>query len=134
MTPVWKPVTLAAPHQPTCAAAGLALMLIASGPGHAQDTTIPTASGTAQGQTTMTTTRVHNGNNRASISQSGGAGPVTKRVETRPGYTRIEQKSGGNHSVVVQSSDPADLRGLPQLQHFPKELRDLLGLPDPSKP
>jgi len=31
-------------------------------------------------------------------------------------YTRIEQHSGGNHSVVVQSTNPADMPKMPDLK------------------
>ena len=82
----------------------------------------------------MVTTTVRNGNSVSSVSQSGDPAKASKRVEKRPGYTRIEQHSGGNHSTVIQSTDPADVGQVPGLQRLPKELRDLLGLPDPTKP
>ena len=92
------------------------------------------ASGQALAEDTMVTTTVRNGNSVMSITQSGDPAKVTKKVETRPGSTRIEQRSGGNHAVLIQSTDPADLRKLPELERLPKALRDLLGLPDPAKP
>ena len=55
------------------------------------------------------TTTVTNGNNFASVTQSGDPATTTRKIEKRPGYTRIEQQSGGNRSVVVQSNDPADM-------------------------
>jgi len=66
-------------------------------------------------------TTVRNGENFASVTQSGDPGDVVKRVETRPGYTKLEQRSGTSRSVIVQSSDPADL----PLDQFPRAFRDL---------
>jgi hypothetical protein len=65
---------------------------------------------------TMVTTTIRNGNSVSSVTQSGDPAKVTKHVEKRPGYTRIEQKSGGNHSVVVQSTNPADMPKMPDLK------------------
>ena len=98
----------------------LTILALAAGPGHAEEK--------------MVTTTVRNGTSISSVSQSGDPATATKRVEKRPGYTRIEQHSGGNHSVVIQSTDPADLGQVPGLERLPKELRDLLGWPDPTKP
>lgn len=56
------------------------------------------------------TTTVRNGDNYASVTQSGDPETVVRRVEKRPGYTRLEQRSGNSHAVVVQSDDVADLR------------------------
>src|SRR5215210_7057936 len=67
------------------------------------------------------TTTVRNGNNFASVTQSGDPGSVVKQVETRPGYTKLEQHSGTSRSVVVQSSDPADL----PLDQFSRAFREL---------
>ena len=92
------------------------------------------ASGQAHAEDTMVKTTVRNGNSVASVSQSGDPAKATKTIETRPGYTRIEQKSGGNRSLVIQSTDPKDAARMPGLERLPKELRELLGLPDPEKP
>ena len=67
------------------------------------------------------TTTVRNGDNLASVTQSGDPGGVVKRVETRPGYTKLEQRSGNSRSVIVQSNDPADL----PLDQFPRAFREL---------
>jgi hypothetical protein len=80
------------------ALAGLVLV----GPAHAEDS--------------MATTTIRNGNSISSVTQSGDPATVTKHVEKRPGYTRIEQHSGGNHSVVVQSTNPADLPKMPDVK------------------
>jgi len=64
----------------------------------------------------MATTTIRNGNSVSSVTQSGDPAKVTKHVEKRPGYTRIEQHSGGNHSVVVQSTNPADMPTMPDLK------------------
>ena len=98
----------------------LTILALAAGPGHAEEK--------------MVTTTVRNGTSVSSVRQSGDPATASKRVEKRPGYTRIEQHSGGNHSVVIQSTDPADLGQVPGLERLPKELRDLLGWPDPTKP
>ncbi|MGJ4994185.1 hypothetical protein ACQR0Z_07235 [Bradyrhizobium sp. HKCCYLS3077] len=52
------------------------------------------------------TTSIRNGSNSASVTQSGGAATTDKKVETRSGYTRIEQHSGGNSATIVQRSGP----------------------------
>lgn len=57
------------------------------------------------------TTTVRNGDNYASVTQSGDPDTVEKRIERRSGYTRLEQRSGGSHAVVIQSDDMADMRG-----------------------
>jgi len=51
------------------------------------------------------TTSVTNGSNAATVTQSGA--PTAKSVKTHPGYTRIEQHSGGNSATIVQRSGPA---------------------------
>lgn len=68
------------------------------------------------------TTTVRNGGNLASVTQSGDPTSVVKRVEKRPGYTRLEQHSGTNSSVIVQSDDLADL----PLDKIPPALRGWL--------
>ena len=76
--------------------------------------------GQARAQTTqedhMATTTIRNGHSVSSVTQSGDPAKVTRHVEKRPGYTRIEQHSGGNHSVVVQSTNPADMPKMPELK------------------
>ena len=52
------------------------------------------------------TTSVNNGSNSATITQSGDPSKTDKQVETRPGYTSIEQRNGGNSSVIIQRSKP----------------------------
>jgi uncharacterized protein (DUF2147 family) len=75
----------------------------------------------ARAEDKMITTTIRNGNSTATVSQSGDPATTTKRVETRPGYTRIEQKSGNSHSVVIQSDNPADI-----LDKLPPDLRRML--------
>lgn len=65
-------------------------------------------------------TTVRNGNSIASVTQSGDPASATRTIEKRPGYTRIEQKSGNSRSVVVQSQNPTDM---PDLDAFPPELQ-----------
>lgn len=55
------------------------------------------------------TTTIRNGDNYASVTQSGDPDGVVKRVEKRPGHTRLEQRSGNSHAIVIQSDDVADL-------------------------
>jgi hypothetical protein len=52
------------------------------------------------------TTSVNNGSNSATITQSGDPSKTEKQIETRPGYTSIEQRNGGNSSVIIQRSKP----------------------------
>lgn len=86
----------------------------------------------AMAEEKMVTTTVRNGNSISTVTQSGDPAKVTKHVEKRPGYTRIEQQSGNSRSVVVQSSDPADMRKMPGFDRLPKEMRDMFNMPDPS--
>ena len=65
------------------------------------------------------TITVTDGNNVASVTQSGDPATTTRKIEKRPGYTRIEQQSGGNRSVVVQSSNPADMPEIKMPKNFP---------------
>ena len=65
------------------------------------------------------TTTVTNGNSSATVTQSGDPATTTRKVEKRPGYTRIEQQSGGNRSVVVQSNDPAVPTTMKMPKNFP---------------
>ena len=53
------------------------------------------------------TTSVNNGNNAATITQSGDPAKTEKQVKTAPGYTSIEQHSGGNSATIIQRSNPA---------------------------
>jgi hypothetical protein len=79
----------------------------------------------AHGETVTTTVR--NGNSLATVTQSGDPATVTRKVEKRPGYTRIEQNSGNSRSVVVQSSNPADLPDMEDLEkNLPPEIRNML--------
>src|SRR5689334_23922200 len=71
--------------------------------------------GQARAEDSMATTTIRNGHSVSSITQSGDPAKVTRHVEKRPGYTRIEQQSGGNHSVVVRSTNPADMPQMPDL-------------------
>jgi hypothetical protein len=73
-------------------------------------------------QAGQVTTTVRNGDNLASVIQSGDSGPVAKRIEIRPGYTKLEQRSGNSRSVIVQSNDPANL----PLDQLPPALREVL--------
>src|SRR3954454_24500961 len=52
------------------------------------------------------TTTVRNGDNFASVTQSGDPDDVERRVEKRPGYTRLEQRRGSSRPVLVQKHDP----------------------------
>jgi hypothetical protein len=69
------------------------------------------------------TTTVRNGNSIATVTQSGDPATTVKKVEKRPGYTRIEQQTGNSRSVVVQSSNPADMAEFEK--DLPPELRDM---------
>ena len=68
------------------------------------------------------TTTMRNGDSFASVTQSGDPATVERRIEKRPGYTKLEQRSGSSRSVVVQSDNPADL----PLDQFPRAFRELL--------
>jgi hypothetical protein len=52
------------------------------------------------------TTSVNNGSNSANITQSGDPSKTEKRVDTRPGYTHVEQHNGGNSATIIQRSTP----------------------------
>lgn len=52
------------------------------------------------------TTTVNNGSNSATITQSGDPSKTEKQVKTGPGYTSIEQHSGGNSAMIIQRSKP----------------------------
>ncbi len=54
------------------------------------------------------TTSVNNGSNSATVTQSGDPSRTEKQILTRPGYTSIEQRNGGNSSVIIQRSNPGD--------------------------
>jgi hypothetical protein len=53
------------------------------------------------------TSSVNNGSNSANITQSGDPSKTEKRVDTRPGYTHIEQHNGGNSATIIQRSTPS---------------------------
>jgi hypothetical protein len=82
--------------------------------------------GQARAEDTMVTTTIRNGNSVSSVTQNGDPAKVTKHVEKRPGYTRIEQHSGGNHSVVVQSTNPADMPKMPDLGKLQQDIDRML--------
>ncbi len=42
-------------------------------------------------------------------------GTIERQIERRPGYTRVEQRSGNSRTTVVQSSDPAMPRRSPSV-------------------
>ena len=67
------------------------------------------------------TTTVRNGDSLTSVTQSGDPATVERHVEKRPGYTKLEQRSGSSRSVIVQSDNPADL----SLDQFPRAFREL---------
>ena len=48
------------------------------------------------------TTSVNNGSNSANVTQSGDPSKTEKQVETRPGYTSIEQRNGGNSATITR--------------------------------
>ena len=85
------------------------------------------AAGTArndhtQDESSGQVTTVRNGDSLASVTQSGDPATVERHVEKRPGYTKLEQRSGSSRSVIVQSDNPADL----PLDQFPRAFRELL--------
>ncbi|EIG63600.1 hypothetical protein [Bradyrhizobium sp. WSM1253] len=57
------------------------------------------------------TTSVNNGSNSATITQNGDPSKTEKRVDSRPGYTHIEQHSGGNSATIIQQSKPGSPNG-----------------------
>ena len=69
-------------------------------------------------------TTIRNGNSTATVTQSGDPATTVKKIEKRPGYTRIEQNTGNSRSVVVQSSNPADMDEFEK--NLPPELRNML--------
>jgi len=76
--------------------------------------------GGAGDETHGNTTIVRNGDSVAIVTQSGDPAQAEVHVEKRPGYTRIFRQSGGNTTVVTQSTGgnvkPEDLP--PWLQEF----------------
>ncbi|HZI76510.1 MAG TPA: hypothetical protein VFD73_21315 [Gemmatimonadales bacterium] len=82
--------------------------------------------GQARAEDSMATTTIRNGHSVSSVTQSGDPAKVTRHVEKRPGYTRIEQHSGGNHSVVVQSTNPADMPKMPELGKLQTDIERML--------
>ena len=73
-------------------------------------------------------TTIRNGNSIATVTQSGDPATAVKKIEKRPGYTRIEQNTGNSRSVVVQSSNPADMKEFEQEfeKHLTPELKNML--------
>ena len=82
---------------------------------------------THAGANDTVTTTVRNGNSVATVTQSGDPATTVKKVEKRPGYTRIEQQSGNSRSVVVQSQNPADWpKDMKMPGDLPPEFRDMI--------
>ncbi len=84
----------------------------------------------AAAEETMKTTIIQNENSKIVIRQDGD-GTIERQIERRPGYTRVEQKSGNSRTTVVQSSDPADAPSIAQRrpdlrQRLAPEIRDRL--------
>lgn len=52
------------------------------------------------------TTRVQNGRNSATVTQSGPSGDAHETVERAPGRSRIEQRNDSNSATIVQDSNP----------------------------
>jgi hypothetical protein len=52
------------------------------------------------------TTSVNNGSNSATITQNGDSSKTEKKVDTGPGYSRIEQHNGSNSAMIIQRSKP----------------------------
>lgn len=59
------------------------------------------------------TTVVRNGDSVAIVTQSGDPSQAEVHVEKQPGKTMIYRRSGGNTTIVTQSSGPADINSLP---------------------
>ncbi len=84
----------------------------------------------AAAEETMKTTIIQNENSKIVLRQDGD-GTIERQIERRPGYTRVEQKSGNSRTTVVQSSDPADAPSIAQRrpdlrQRLAPEIRDRL--------
>jgi hypothetical protein len=73
------------------------------------------------GATSGNTTTVRNGGNFASVTQSGDPAQAEVHVETKPGYTKIFRRSGGNTTVVTQSTT-----GQIKPEDLPPWLKELL--------
>lgn len=68
-------------------------------------------------------THISNGSHSATVTQSGSPKDATVKVERRPGYTRIEQRSGGNSATVIQSNGTTPIvSGDPALDRMMREL------------
>jgi hypothetical protein len=63
----------------------------------------------AQSSESGNTTVVRTENSIAVVTQSGDPSKSVVHVEKQPGRTFIYRQSGGNTSIVTQSSDPADV-------------------------
>lgn len=85
----------------------------------------PAMAGQSAHEDRMISTTVRNGNSVATVTQSGDPATANRTVEKRPGYTKIEQQSGNSHSVVIQSTNPADFPAMPGLDALPPDLRRL---------
>jgi hypothetical protein len=68
-----------------------------------------TLSGAAMAEEKMVTTTIRNGNSFATVTQSGDPATTVKKIEKRPGYTRIEQQNANSRTVILQSDNPADM-------------------------
>jgi len=55
------------------------------------------------------TTIVHNGNSVSIITQSGDPSQAEVKIEKEPGHTFIYRRSGGNTTIINQSTSPAEL-------------------------
>jgi hypothetical protein len=56
------------------------------------------------------TTIVRNGNSVAIVTQSGDPSKAEVHVEKQPGRTTIYRRSGGNTTIVTQSTNSADIK------------------------
>ena len=65
------------------------------------------ATGVYAGETTNV---INNGNNTASISQSGDPANAQVDIERSPGRTKMYQKNGGNSALIIQNSNPGAAR------------------------
>jgi hypothetical protein len=66
---------------------------------------------------------VRNGNSVSIITQSGDPGQADVKIEKQPGHTFIYRRSGGNTTIITQSTSSSELppdalppwlRGLPR--------------------
>lgn len=92
--------------------AALGILIAMSGQAHAGDAG-------DDGNTTI----VRNGNSVAIITQSGDPAKTVERIEKEPGRTVIYRRSGGNTTIVTQSSDMTEL----PLEDLPLWMREFFG-------